>query len=335
MGDSFWRKVEMLRMIPRNPRKITVAELHRGLVNSGHTVDRRTVERDLRQLPSGIPVRCDEQPRSAGWSWEPGTGDVLGPDLSIAEAVQIDLVSRYLRSLLPTQLAAALAPKLREAQATLRTLAPLRLARWRQRVAVIPDGPPLQVPEVRAPVLEAVHEALLQGRCLDVGYQSLGRGRSRAMTVHPLALVYQGSVGYLVARVWNYDDLRHLALHRMRTARVMDELVREPVDFDLQRHLVDEIQFDLPSGDRWRLQLRLEDWLAEHLTERPLSGDQQITPARDDRGGHLLQATVVGSERLVWWLRSHGSSVEVLRPAALRRRMAADAAELAGLYRDG
>ena len=67
------------------------------------------------------------------------------------------------------------------------------------------------------------------------------------------------------------------------------------------------------------------------LEERRLSDDQTIKPTGDDDGA-IVTATVAESERLVWWLRSHGPGVEVLAPKGLRNRLAAEFAELSAAY---
>ncbi|MFA7488088.1 MAG: WYL domain-containing protein, partial [Lysobacteraceae bacterium] len=68
------------------------------------------------------------------------------------------------------------------------------------------------------------------------------------------------------------------------------------------------------------------------LEERRLSKDQRIEPNGDDADTAIVRATVRESERMVWWLRSHGPAVEVLEPAALRQRLAEDFAALAACY---
>ncbi len=332
MAEPTWRKSAMVRLIPRFPRKITVAELQRLLAAEGYPTTRRTIERDLHEVSRKCEVACDEGGRPVGWYWRKERIDPFGPGLSIGEALQLELVDRHLRPLLPAAVVSVVESRLREARATLRTLAPAPLARWRERVAVVAEGPPLRMPMVPPGITEAVHDALIRCKRMNLVYRSLGGGRGRPMQVHPLAIVYQGGVGYLVALVWDYDDPRHLALHRIRSASVADEPAREPENFDLQRHLVEEAQFDLPSGRSLRLELRVDDWLAAHLLERPLSDDQQATSGKGGSGRCRIQATVIESERLVWWLRSHGGSVEVLRPVALRRRLAAEFKELAARY---
>jgi predicted DNA-binding transcriptional regulator YafY len=331
MSSTTLRYLETLRAIPRHPRKTTVGEVHQRLLAAGYEIDKRSVERDLRKLSGPFPITCDEGSRPTGWSWGAGAADLIAPGLSVGEALELELLARYLKPLLPGSAWAALQPRLAAAHAALTTFSGAPLARWRTRVAVIGDGPPLGLPDVAPDVIAAVHESLLRGCRIAVDYRAVDSREHRRYEIHPVALVYQGQVGYLVATLWDYTDLRLLALHRMDQPELLDAPARQPAEFDLDAYLREQSVFDLPGTRDLRLSLRVHGWLARHLEERPLSDDQRIAP-EDGTDACLIRATVRESERLVWWLRSHGSAVEVLKPAALRRRLAEEFSALAARY---
>lgn len=331
MTDTALRYLETLRVIPRHPRKTTAGEVHQRLAAAGYSIDRRSVERDLHKLSTVFPITCDEGRRPAGWAWNAEAADLIAPGLGTVEALELELLARYLRPLLPANAWATLQPRLSAAQAELATFPGTPLARWRKRVAVIGDGPPLQLPDVSPDVVAVVHESLLHGRQLAADYRSVDAQQQRRYQIHPVALVYQGQIGYLVATLWEYSDLRLLALHRMSRAELHAAPARQPEDFDLDTYLREQSVLDRPGTRELRLTLRVSAWLARHLEERRLSDDQRITP-EIDADASIVRATVRESERLIWWLRSHGNEVEVLKPLALRRRMAAEVAELAARY---
>jgi predicted DNA-binding transcriptional regulator YafY len=332
MSDTTLRYLETLRLIPRHPRKVTAAEVHGQLLGAGFDIDKRSVERDLHKLSARFPISCDEGARPTGWFWRDGAADLIAPGLTTTEALELELLARYLKPLLPGGTWASLQPRLSAAKATLKTLADAPLARWRKRVAVLEDGPPLQVPEVAPDTLAAVHEGLLQCRVVAVDYRAAEAEKARRFDLHPVALVYMGQVGYLVAMEWQYDDLRLLALHRMSKPELLDAPARQPADFDLAAYLREHAPFDFAGTGELNLQLRVDGWLARHLTERRLSKDQRIEPAEAESDTWLVQATVRESERLVWWLRSHGTALEVLAPRALRQRLGEEFAAQARRY---
>jgi len=67
-----------------------------------------------------------------------------------------------------------------------------------------------------------------------------------------------------------------------------------------------------------------------HLTETPLSEDQQITA---DGETNILTATVVDSWQLHWWVKSMGAQIQVLEPKALRDSVVEEQEEALKLYR--
>lgn len=332
MSDTTLRHLETLRAIPRHPRKTTVGEVHRHLLGAGFEIDKRSVERDLHKLSARYPIACDEGVRPVGWYWQAGAADLIAPGLTTSEALELELLARYLKPLLPAGAWAGLQPRLSAAKATLKTLADAPLARWRKRVAVIEDGPPLQVPDVVPEVLATVHEGLLRNCRIAVDYRAVESEKPKRYEANPVALVYMGQVGYLVGTLWDYPDLRLLALHRMSRPELLDTPASQPGNFDLGAYLREQSPFDFPGSGELHLHLRVHGWLARHLEERRLSKDQRIAQEGEDSDTWIVHATVRESERLVWWLRSHGEAVEVLAPAALRRRLAGEFSALAARY---
>lgn len=333
MTDTTLRHLETLRAIPRHPRKTTAGEVHAHLLGAGFEIDKRSVERDLHKLSTRYPITCDEGSRPAGWYWQEGAADLIAPGLTTGEALELELLARYLKPLLPAGAWAGLQPRLSAAKATLNTLAATPLARWRKRVAVIEDGPPLQVPDVAPEVLATVHEGLLRNCRIALDYRAMEVEKPKRYEVNPVALVYLGQVGYLVATLWKYSDVRLLALHRMSKPEPLDAAALQPENFDLTAYLREQSPFDFPGIEDLRLKLRVHGWLARHLEERRLSKDQRIMPEDENSDTWIVHATVRESERLVWWLRSHGEQLEVLAPLALRQRLATEFAALATCYR--
>ena len=331
MSDTTLRYLETLRILPRHPRKATAAEIHRDLESAGFSIDRRSVERDLHRLSEHFPISCEEGVRPVGWYWLQGADGLMAPGLSTQEALELDLVARYLKPMVPMSSWGSLEPRLSNARATLRTLAGAPLARWRKRVTVVLDTPPLTAPWQSSEVVDAVQEALLHRRQIAVDYQAADSETAEPRVLHPIALIHQGPVAYLVAMIWDYDDLRLLALHRMSNAKVLDEPSRDKEGFDLDGYIREQQGLGFPTGKNIRLKLRVSWWLKRMLEERRLSDDQAIKTTGGEEEA-VVTATVAESERLVWWLRSHGEGVEVLAPKSLRNRLAAEYANLADTY---
>jgi len=330
VSDTNLRYLSMLNLIPRRPRKITADELHRKLAAEGFAIARRSVERDLHNLSKQFPLLCDEG-RPAGWSWQDEGPGRRYPHMGATMALAYELVSRYLKPTLPRELCRELEPDFAEARRVLDNLAASPLGKWSRRVAVLPPGQQLLPPEVAKDVSSVVYDALLLGRRFEVDYRNLAADAPRRYVVNPQGLVYRQGTTYLVASLADFSDARVLALHRMSNAALLDEPARALKGFDLQRYIHEQYVFDIPAGDAIRLELRLAPWLARHLGESRLARDQVITPIRGSEQFRLV-ATVPNTEQLLWWLRSFGADVEVLKPASLRRRMAQGVTEMARMY---
>jgi predicted DNA-binding transcriptional regulator YafY len=123
-----------------------------------------------------------------------------------------------------------------------------------------------------------------------------------------LGLVARGNLLYLVCTLWDYSDIRQLALHRVVTANHTDKTVTKPDDFELDQY-IEQGEFQYPVGPMIQLKAKFDRTAAAHLYETPLSEDQTI---EDFDADHVIvTATVRDTAQLKWWLRGFGGLVEV------------------------
>lgn len=323
------RQWEMLKLLPPRAPGITAAELTGKLGDLGYDVTKRTVERDLNELSRLFGFTCNDKGMPYGWHWVEGASLNI-PGVSLGDALSLRLVEDQLRPLLPSALLRALEPRLQQARDKLAELAPSNAqARWAGKVRTVPASLPLLPPQVMPGVLDAIQEALLGDRQVQVHYQRAGETEATLYTLHPLALVQRGPVSYLVATAFDYHDIRTYAVHRMRSAEVLEQAAQASTGFDLDAHIASgALQFG--AGQAIRLKARIDMALAQILRETPLSEDQTLGQAR--KGFCALTATVQDTWQLRWWLLSHANQAVVLSPAALRADLLLRIAEAAELY---
>ena len=327
------RYIVMLQHVPRHGSGISASELHVNLLDHGFVIDKRGVERDLNSLSGHFPITSSGS-RPARWHWVSGAPQMMLPGLDPATALTYELVSRHLAALLPQRLLAALEPQFAAARHVLDETKTSPLGRWSNKVAVLPEGQPLLSPDVPADVMEIVHEALLANRRFEVSYRAIDNERPKRYPISPLGLVLQGGALYLVGTARDYAEPRIFALHRMSNARLLDEPVTVPEGFDLSRYVREDHAFEHPQGRDIRLELAVSPWLARQLGERRLAVDQTLSPIKGS-DCLRLRATVTDTGQLLWWLRSFGTAVEVLKPMRLRRQLAEEFDALAQRYADG
>lgn len=324
------RQWELLKRLPGRGQGRTAKELTEILHDAGFAVSKRQVERDLGDLLESFPLECSDDQLPYRWRWAPGASTHI-PGLSLADALSLHLIEETLRPLLPASVLQAIEPRLRQAEAKLSEHHQAPLSRWAEKVRCIPPAMPLLAPKVDPDVLATVQAALLQERQLEALYRGMEAAEPRTLTLHPLGLVQRGPVTYLIATAFDYPDRRLYALQRFTEALMTERRIVAHSPFDLDRFIArGGLQF-VSVSKRIRLQLRVSEALARILEETPLGEDQECTIRGEE---HRVQVSVPDSWQLRWWILSQGEGVEVQRPAALRREIAATLRQALVAYQD-
>lgn len=318
-GQTLARQWAMLRGIPRAPYTSTVTALAESLLDQGFKVSRRTIERDLHVLSGRFPLMLDDRSKPYGWSWMKDANFEFMPGLTPPQAVALLLAKTHLRSLLPQNMHRDLVPVFDTAE---RAIASSGWKDWHKRTAVVPSTLVLLPPKFDARVMGTVQTALARGHSIDARYRAKGRNESESMRIHPLGLLMRGPVIYVVCTLFEYRDIRQLALHRLSDASSSGEPRRDPDQFDFSKYASTTASSFHSTGF-----VRLVAWFdapaAEHLLETPVSSDQTWRPLVEGKIVEIT-ATVEDDDRLRWWLLAFGSQVEVREPAELRRDIKAD-----------
>jgi predicted DNA-binding transcriptional regulator YafY len=329
MANAPLRQWIIMRSIPRHPRKTTAADIAERLREEGIRTTRRTIERDLNDLSGLFPLVVDDRSRPYGWSWSAEGVPLDVPGMEPETALTFKILEHFAGRMLPKHTLSRLRPHIDLADQVLRNLDPAEGLRiWPDRVRVLPRGLQLREPETDPGVVAAVYQALLERRRFRLQYYSRFQACEREYEVNPLGLLFRDQVIYLVCTLWDYDDIKQLALHRMRQLDFLDTPVREPEAFDMDAFIA-QGGFTYDAGDTIRVRLAFTRNAAFHLYETPLSEDQVLR----ERGDRVeVTASVLDSQPLRWWLRAFGPQVEVLAPQALRDELSAEASALAALY---
>jgi len=330
ISETLFRHWQMLRLIPRAPRKIDAGALERLLKQEGIEVQRRSIQRDLESLAATFTaLECDERSKPYGWSWSRDAPVLEVPPMSTATAVTLELVRAYLVQTLPRTTLKSLDPYFQRAKEILGATAGAKLARWPRKVRVVPRGLPLAPPNVSTKVLDVVYASLLEERRFRARYRPRGAKADKEYDVNPLGLVVRHGALVLVCTFRDYEDVNHVLLHRMSDAELLAAPSRTPRGFDLDAH-IDRGGVAFPQGPPLKLEALVSKQAALTLQETALGKDQELTPYDDDH--ETLKATVPNTFELRAWLRSYGAAIEVLAPKALRAEMADSAKETAKRY---
>jgi len=327
------RMITMLRLIPREPNKITALQLCERLASEGFVINKRSVERDLNTLDMSLNLCREPNGPQKGvaraWAWAKDAQTLAIADMSAAEALALVLGRKYLSELLPPAMLEQISPFVAAAEDTLKRDPLSRRAAWRHKVAMVSANQPLLPPRRNAEVEAIVYAALLEEKRIEICYRSSAATPPKEDRIDPLGLVQRGPVTYLVARYERYDNVRILAMHRVLSARRLLDNVVAPAGFSLAGYMASgAFGFD-GSQAQIRLSLAVHPVIARFLEETPLSADQTVSGEAERP---VVSASVRDNAVLEQWLLSLGSGAEVLAPPDLRARVAKALKEAAARY---
>jgi predicted DNA-binding transcriptional regulator YafY len=330
MSETLIRQWQMLRLIPRAPRKISSAGLEAALRDEGFEVNRRTIQRDLQHLAGVFPLIVDDQHVPYGWSWVRDAAALDVPGMDLHTALAFRLAAEHLERLLPAPARQALEPHFEAASQRLNALEGNAMRAWPEKARVVQAGPSRVPPKVNPEVLEAVQSALFHEKRLRVSYQARGSEDATRFEVNPLGIVCRDDVTYLVCTIWRYEDVRQLCLHRMRRPRVRDKAAVVPEGFSLEAYVRSEAFGFLLSEEVVRLEARFSPDVAASLLESPI-GENQVVGVEED-GWVRIEADVGDTMALRTWLLGYGATVEVVGPGWLREEMGDEVVEMRQVY---
>lgn len=328
MNDTLIRQWAMLRAIPRYPRRVDAPTIHASLHNLGMAVSLRTVQRDLNTLAKTFPLDFDES-KPQGWCWREGVGQLEIPSMDAHAALTFSLVEQYMQNLLPRSTLSHMAPWFDAAQGVASSQAST-LTKWRDKLRVVP-GSLNKIPTPIDPDIQAtVYNGLLDERQIEVTYLAISTGKeAKTYPVHPLGLVVMDQVVYLVCTVKDYQDARFLAMHRIKSARLLEARAVKPAAFDIDEFILRE--FGIRVGmTSLQLVMRIRGVLAKYLVETPVAADQAVAVINSE--WTRVQVTVRDTIQLRTWLRSLGPDAVVEEPESLRAQLKREWEELASLY---
>ncbi|MDQ7005504.1 MAG: WYL domain-containing protein [Ghiorsea sp.] len=316
MSDTVMRQWQMLRMVPRSPIKIGTTDIKHGLAAKGFEVTQRTIQRDLEKFSSIFPLECDDRSKPFGWYWSKDSGTLDIPGMDSHTALAFYLAEQHLVPILPRETVKQLSPHFLTAKNMLNKLqAETGATAWADKVRVLRQGPDLSTPDIIPEVQHQVYTALLLNRRLEVEYKARGAKEVKKYTISPLGLVLKNGIFYLPCTIGEYTDIRLLTLHRLVSATKLDIPGTVPKGFHLDDYIASgELSFEV--GPEIVLKAIISRNVAFHLGERQLHPNQKLTEQGD--GSYKLEANVLETAELRFWLRGYDDEIEILEPTKLR-----------------
>lgn len=310
MPDTSIRKIRMLQLIPREPRRISTEELQRRLDTAGFSeINLRTIQRDLNALSNYFPIRSDDSDKPYGWYWLKDAPAFGLPALDPQTALALKLAQNHLNLELPTATLDYLSPYFNAADNLLTDLGG-NIADWPNKIRVLPRGQPLLPPRINSDVQRIVYQALMENRRAEVAYRKPAEMEEQIFEISPLGLVVRNQIVYVVCTIGKSTKTYLLVLHRMQKAQLLGEPATVVEGFSLEKY-IQQGEFGLPTGRKVRLEAEFTHFAGRHLLETALSEDQ-VSEVLSDGKIHIT-ATVMETEELHMWLRGFGDGVTIIK----------------------
>lgn len=312
-SNSLYRQWQILSRLSTG-KWMGTRELQETLEREGIEISLRTIQRDLNQISQRFPIESNKTVPQ-GWRWRSDAPIQSLPHMTSSQAVTFMMVEEHLKHLLPPSLIEEMNPWFDLARRSLSTQNNVR--QWINRVRIVPGNQPLIPPVVEKFAQQAIYEGLLQDKQIECVYRSRGpQGEDRTYILNPLALVQKGSIIYLICTRHDKTEVQTFALHRFKSATVLDTRALHPVNFDIDAYIDSgalgfRVDFDKPT-EHIDLELIMNEADALYFTESQLSKEQTIVKISDDL--YKVSASVPFTSQLVWWLRSFGKKIIRIEP---------------------
>lgn len=307
--------LEVIKRIPRH-RFISTVEIQNSLRASGIEVQTLTLQRYLKQLYESGNLPLERDDRTKPYSYRMGTDTSPFPfnKLSPQEAMMLRLIEANLRYQLPGKLNKAMEPFFDAARQTLSDVQG-RISHeneWLNKVAVVSNNLPQIPPDIKPRIFEAVSNALFENKKLRLTYHNTAR-EEKTKNVSPIGLVQQDIRLYLVCRFDGYTDIRHLALHRITEAELLNEPAQREKNFNIKKYVKDH-HFNYSDEHSHIVWLTLEftnEATALNLTEAPFNRSQKIEKNAD--GHYVLTVEIEDSLLLDGWINTWRGPAGIIR----------------------
>ena len=283
-------------------------------------VSERTVHRDMEALSaSRVPVYA-VRGAAGGWQLdEDWRTQVPGLD----EAELRALLMAQPRSIGDPRLAAAAERALGKLMAAMPEPLRERAASIRQRLHVDTAG--WRGTTENLAMLPIVQDAVARDRKLVFQYKPSGRERAERI-VDPLGLVAKGNAWYLVAKT--PAGFRTYRVSRIDEAQLLDQACVRPADFDLAEYWKSSTKQFTDAWRRCLVTLRLEPRAAAWLASWHSTSAHQSPEEPDEEGWVTLNLQFDHEDEACFIALGLGSRVEVIEPASLRERVAAEVSKM-------
>ncbi len=277
-------------------------------------VSRRTIFRDLNELQAiGVPFEYDIN--SKGYEVKPEF--FLRPlELNLQQALSLLLLIResskhmqlpYMSSVLMAAL-------------KIESNLPREIMKYCEGTTkFISSKPHPQAPTKELDrVFELLQRAIERKHKTKMSYDSFFDKQVIKTEFWPFHLLYNRRAWYVVGFSKMHDSVRTFKLGRIKEIDAIDKCYISKKGFDAGNYFGQTWSM-IPEGKVYNIKLRFKSKVAKNVSEVHWHSSQKITFEKG--GSAIAEFRVDGLGEITWWILGYGDQVEVLQPAALRKKI--------------
>lgn len=179
-------------------------------------------------------------------------------------------------------------------------------------------------------LFEQFTKAIGERRICHIEYNSFHDRQVVRLEIHPLRLVFHSRAWYLLAFSPHHKQVRTFKVVRVRKLNLASQKFAQR-DVDIEKHFGDAWSM-IPEGRTYKIHLRFSSSVGPNVAEVLWHRTQKIVTNPD--GSLDFHASVDGLNEISWWILGYGDQVEVIAPAALRRKFRTLTENMHGLYQE-
>jgi predicted DNA-binding transcriptional regulator YafY len=289
-------------------------------------ISRRTVFRDLKELQSiGVPYRYDA--KSGGYSID--RGFFLPPvDFSLAEALSLLMLVHKMRNHLPMPFRnSALLAGLK-----IENNLPADVKNYCQTSLAKVTISPAQHTTIKLldSIYDTIQKAIRKKAVLSLSYHSLHEQDSIETLLRPYHLLYKNRSWYILGFSSLHKSVRTFNLARIKSVTALETRFTDGAGFDLNEYLGRAWSL-IPEGRLYDITLRFSPMVAHNVAEVQWHSTQRAQWEGD--GSITLNFRVDGLGEISWWILGYGDQVQILAPAALRKKVLERAQKMLDIHK--
>ncbi len=166
-------------------------------------------------------------------------------------------------------------------------------------------------------VIEDLCSSILKGKVCLVTYHAFSDDKIKNFRIAPLYFFENNGGLYCFVNICRFDEIRILAVERIKDLKITDETFEYPEDFDPEKFL--NTTFGIIYDEEFTVKIWFSRDQARYIRERKWARKQKITEKPD--GSIILEMVTSGWYDIKRWVMTYGPEAKLLEPEGLREEI--------------